>query len=462
MMKRAVVSRQELSSLIADGEIDTVVMAFVDRYGRLVGKRAAGQFFIDHVAEHGTENCDYLLTCDLENQPTTGFQFANFDKGYGDMVARADWDSVRILPWVAKTALVMCDLFDTQTGDLIDVAPRTILRDQVNRAAALGYVPMIGSEIEFFMYRESFETARRNGYRDLQTHSDWAQDYNILQTTRDEYVIGDIRRSLIQAGIPVEFSKGEAGAGQHEINLSYAPALEMADRNHIYKNATKEIAALHGRSVTFMAKPSMADVGSSCHVHISLWSPDGRTSLFADDGHASTDGHGTSPTFRHFVAGLVATAREFSLLWAPTVNSYRRFQPDSWAPTGIGWGVDNRTLGFRQVGHGSSVRVENRIPGADANSYLAFAGMVAGGLHGIKNRLELGPAFTGNGYTDADIPRIPWNLPDAIELWRQSTIARECFGDAVHHWILRSAESEWEAFNRHVSDWELTRYFERI
>ncbi|MFM7126442.1 MAG: glutamine synthetase family protein [Actinomycetota bacterium] len=455
MLTREVMTRKELSSKIASGDIDTVIMAFVDRYGRLVGKRTTGPFFLDHVADHGTENCDYLLTCDLDNQPTPGFRFSSFETGYGDMVARADWDTIRVLPWVPGTALVMCDLFDRESGSLVDVAPRTILRRQVELAAELGYVPMLGSEIEFFLYRESYEAARAGGYRDLHTHSDWAQDYNILQTTRDEYVIGDVRRALQAAGVPVEFSKGEAGAGQHEINLSYAPAVEMADRNHIYKTATKEIAALHGRSATFMAKPSMSDVGSSCHVHVSLWSNGGSTPSFAGDGEPSAE-------FRHFLAGMVATAREFSLLWAPTVNSYRRFQPDSWAPTGIGWGVDNRTLGFRAVGHGASTRIESRIPGSDANSYLAFAGVIAGGLFGLREQLELGPAFEGNGYSDPSIPRIPWNLPDAIALWRNSEIARSAFGDDVHHWILRSAESEWEAFNRTVTDWERERYFERI
>lgn len=455
MLTREVMSRKELASKIAAGDIDTVVMAFADRYGRLVGKRTTGSFFLSHVADHGTENCDYLLTCDLDNQPTPGFRFSSFDTGYGDMVARADWETIRLLPWVPGTALVMCDLFDRESGALVDVAPRTILRRQVERAAALGFVPMVGSEIEFFLYRESYDVARANGYRDLHTHSDWAQDYNILQTTRDEYVIGDVRRALNAAGVPVEFSKGEAGAGQHEINLSYAPAIEMADRNHIYKTATKEIAALHGRSATFMAKPSMSDVGSSCHVHVSLWSKDGTTPVFAEESERTAE-------FRHFLAGMVATAREFSLLWAPTVNSYRRFQPDSWAPTGIGWGVDNRTLGFRAVGHGASTRIESRIPGADANSYLAFAGVVAGGLFGLEEKLELGPAFEGNGYSDPTIPRIPWNLPDAIALWRDSGIARSAFGEDVHHWILRSAESEWEAFNRTVTDWERERYFERI
>ncbi|MGA0879602.1 MAG: glutamine synthetase family protein, partial [Ilumatobacteraceae bacterium] len=422
-----------------------------------VGKRTTGAFFMEHVADNGTENCDYLLTCDLDNQPTPGFRFSSFESGYGDMVARADWETVRILPWVPGTALIMCDLFDKESGELVEVAPRTILRRQVEGAAAAGLMPMVGSEIEFFLYRDSYEAARAQGYRDLRTHSDWAQDYNILQTTRDEYVIGDLRRALESAGVPVEFSKGEAGAGQHEINLSYASAVEMADRNHIYKTATKEIAALHGRSATFMAKPSMGDVGSSCHVHVSLWKADGETSVFA-----GADAHEMTAEFRHFLAGMVATAREFSLLWAPTVNSYRRYQPDSWAPTGIGWGVDNRTVGFRAVGHGSSTRIESRIPGADANSYLAFAGIIAGGLYGLRERLPLEPAFTGNGYSDPAIARIPWNLPDAIELWRRSDIARACFGDDVHHWILRSAESEWEAFNRTVTDWERERYFERI
>jgi glutamine synthetase len=332
MLKRAVVTRDELTSKIADGEIDSVIMGFVDRYGRLTGKRATGQFFVDHVADHGTENCDYLLTCNIENDPSRGFRFSSFDSGYGDMVARADWDTIRIIPWVPKTALVMCDLYVAGTDDLVEVAPRTILRRQVESAASMGLLPMVGS----------YDEAHERGYRRLRTHSNFAQDYNILQTTRDEYVISRIRSALDEAGVPVEFSKGEAGRGQHEINLSYSTAIEMADRNHVYKNAAKEIAAAHGRAVTFMAKPSMHDVGSSCHVHASLWSLDGSRSMFFDPSGE----HETSEIFRHFVAGQMATAREFSLLWAPTVNSYRRFKPGSWAPTGIGWGIDNRTVGF--------------------------------------------------------------------------------------------------------------------
>jgi len=457
MNGRGVISRNELTELIESELVDTVIMAFPDRYGRLVGKRSSGHFFLEHVAEHGTENCDYLLTCDLDDQPETGFRFSSFDTGYGDMVAGADWSTVRVLSWLDRTALVMCDL-TTPSGEAVEVAPRTILRRQMEASRDLGAVPMLGSEIEFFMYRETYREAYEADYRDLHTHSPFAEDYSIQITTQDEVVVGDIRRALDASGVPVEFSKGEAGAGQHEINLSYADSIEMADRNLIYKFAAKEIASRHGRSLTFMAKPSFADVGSSCHVHVSLWDESRTSNLFADE----SDSLGMSAMFRHFLAGQIATAREFSLLWAPTVNSYKRFQPESWAPTGVGWGIDNRTLGFRKVGHGASTRVENRIPGADAVSYLAFAGNVAGGLYGIRHGLELGPPYAGNGYTATDVDRIPWNLPDAIEAWRASDKARECFGDDVHHWILRSAETEWASFNRSVTDWELRRYFERI
>lgn len=451
---RVHVSRDDLERRIRAGEIDTVVMAFPDLQGRLTGKRTTGRFFLDHVADDGTENCDYLIACDIDNEPVPGYRFASYDLGYGDMLARADWSTVRVLPWVDRTALVLCDLFDVTTGELVEVAPRSVLRRQVEAAEALGFVPKVASEIEFYLFHDSYEDAYANGYRNLRPHSPWLQDYHVFQTTRDEYVIGELRRSLEVAGVPVEFSKGEAGRGQHEINLDYATAIEMADRNAVYRTAAKEIAAKHGRSVTFMAKYDASDTGSSCHVHSSLWSADTDRALFA--------GEAMPGVFRHWVAGLIATAREFSLLWAPTVNSYKRFQPGSWAPTGVGWGIDNRTLGFRVVGHGASARVESRIPGADANSYLAFAGVIAGGLYGIRHELELADAYEGNGYEATDIERVPWNLGDAIELWRGSAIARECFGDEVHHHVLTMATAEWAAFHRAVTDWELRRYWERI
>lgn len=456
--QRVHVSREELEVRISSGEIDTVVMAFPDLQGRLTGKRTTGRFFLDHVADDGTENCDYLIACDIDNNPVPGYRFASYEQGYGDMLARADWDTVRITPWVPRTAVVMCDLLDVSTHEPIEVAPRTILRRQEDAAAALGFVPMVASEIEFYLFLDSYREAFDKGYRDLRPHSPWLEDYHVLQTTHDEYVIGDIRRGLEAAGVPVEFSKGEAGRGQHEINLDYTTAVEMADRNTIYKTAAKEIAASHGRSVTFMAKYDWADTGSSCHIHSSLWSPDLSTAVF----HDAAAEHGMSDTFRHYLAGQIATAREFSLLWAPTVNSYKRFQPGSWAPTGIGWGIDNRTLGFRAVGHGAGTRVECRIPGADANSYLAFAGALAGGLHGIREKLELPAPFVGNGYEAADIERVPSTLVEAIALWEHSEVARAVFGDEVHHHVLVTAQAEWAAFNQAVTDWERTRYWERI
>ncbi len=443
--------------MIGSGAIDTVVMAFPDLQGRMTGKRTTGRFFLDHVADDGTENCDYLIACDLDDQPVAGYRFASYAQGYGDMLARADWSTIRVTPWVDRTALVICDLHDVRSGELIEVAPRTMLRRQVEAATTAGFLPMVASEIEFYLFHDTYDEAHAKGYRGLRPHSPWLEDYNVLQTTKDEYVIGAIRRGLEAAGVPVEFSKGEAGRGQHEINLDYATAVEMADRNLVYKTAAKEIAHFNGRSVSFMAKYDFDDTGSSCHVHSSLWSPDGRTPVFAGDGPLQM-----SETFRHYLAGLIATARDFSLLWAPTVNSYKRFQPGSWAPTGVGWGVDNRTLGYRVVGHGAGMRVECRIPGADANTYFAFAGQIAGGLYGIRHGLELGEPLTGNGYDAPDIARIPWNLPDAIGLWERSAIARECFGDDVHHHILTMARAEWEAFNRTVTDWELRRYWERI
>jgi glutamine synthetase len=459
MSSRVNVSRADLEDKIRRGEIDTVLMVFPDLQGRLVGKRTTGRFFLDQVADGGTENCDYLIACDMDNNPVPGYRFASYEQGYGDMLARADWDTVRITPWVDKTAMIMCDLHDVHHGDLVEVAPRTILRRQVEKAAAKGFLPMVASEIEFYLFKDTYDEAHAKGYRDLRPHSPWLEDYHILQTTKDEYILGQIRRGLEAAGVPVEFSKGEAGKGQHEINLDYTTAVEMADRNSVYKTAAKEIAHLNGRSVSFMAKYDFNDTGSSCHIHSSLWSMDGETALFAG-GH--DDEHHMSPLFRHYLAGLIATAREFSLLWAPTINSYKRFQLGSWAPTGIGWGLDNRTLGYRLVGHGKGTRVECRIPGSDANSYFAFAGTLAGGLYGIEHELPLGEPFVGNGYEAPDIDRIPWNLPDAIALWEGSSIARECFGDDVHHHILTMAKAEWEAFNHTVTDWELRRYWERI
>ena len=469
-------TRDELRDSIRRGDIDTVVMAFPDLQGRLVGKRTSGSFFLQQVEEHGTENCDYLIATDFDDVAVPGYKFASYDLGYGDMIARADFGTIRVTPWVPKTALILCDVFSVKTGEPIAVAPRQILRDQVAAAQRMNLEPMIGSEIEFYLFRDSYDQLHDKGYRNLLPHSPFMEDYQIVQTTRDEYVVGEIRRGLEAAAIPVEFSKGEAGRGQHEINLSYTRAVEMADRNTVYKTAAKEIAAGLGRSVTFMAKYDFAETGSSCHVHSSLWHlTEGavRGSAF-DAGHGGAAGggaagggavgHGTpamTDHFRMYLAGQLAAARDFSILWAPTVNSYKRFQPGSWAPTAVAWGVDNRTLGYRVVGHGAGTRVECRIPGADANSYLAFAGTIAAGLYGIRHRLQLTDAYAGNGYEAKDLPRIPTTLAEAADLWQQSEIARECFGDDVHHHLLNMARHEWSSFQQTVTDWERVRYFER-
>ncbi len=457
MTKNSHVPHDQLVADIEAGEIDTVLAVFGDHAGRLVGKRIDGAFYLDVVRREGTESCDYLIACDIDNNPLPGFRWASYDQGYGDMRGVIDESTVRYLPWIDRTAMVMVDLVDVDTAAPVEVSPRRILQAQVDRATVAGYVPMIGSEIEFFLFKETYDEARELGYRDLTSNSSYVEDYHILQTTKEEDVLGTIRRGLAAAGMPVESSKGEAGRGQHEINLTYATAVEMADINLVFKNAVKEIAHSQGRSATFMAKPHFDDAGSSCHIHSSLWSPQGEALLHSDE-----DPHHMSQLFRWYLGGLMATARDFSLLMAPTVNSYKRFQPGSWAPTSIGWDVDNRTLGFRVVGHGNGLRVENRIAGADANTYHAFAATIAGGLYGIANHLEPGPPYSGNGYTATELVRVPATITEAIELWRVSEVAVECFGEEVHQHVLVHAESEWSAFNQTVTEWERSRYFERI
>jgi len=453
MRERVRMGRDDLLAAIADGSVDTVIMAFADHQGRLVGKRTDAAFFVEQVADHGTENCDYLIARDLDDVPVPDLGVASYDAGYGDMVAVADWSTVRRLPWSPGTALVVCDLM-TRSGSPIRESPRRILAEQVEMLARAGMAARVGSEIEFHLFRHSLEELRANDFRRPADDGTHVQDYDLAQSALDESVIGTLRRSLPGAGVPVEFSKGEAGRGQYEINLSYADPIDMADRNLIFKQAVREVAASAGRAVTFMAKADSAETGSSCHVHLSLWSLDGSQAVF--------DADEMDEPLRHCLAGLLATARDFSLLWAPTVNSYRRFQPASWGPTTIGWAHDNRTVGFRIVGHGPSSRIECRIPGADANSHLVFAGVLAGGLHGLRNRLEPPPSVAGDADADRSLRRLPATLGEAIDAWEASDIARECFGDEVHRHVIGHARHEWSLFGRAVTDWERRRYFERI
>jgi glutamine synthetase len=449
----------ELDDLIRSDRVDTVLVAFADLQGRLVGKRVTGHFWREQMAggREPIHACNYLLAVDVEMTPLPGYRFANWETGYGDFALLPDLTTLRIVPWLDATAFVMCDVVDEHDGSPIEVSPRRILQRQVERAAALGYSVNFGSELEFFLFRESQEEAAAKGYAHLTPHSEVIEDYHILQTTRDEYVIRAIRNGIDGAGIPVEFSKGEAGKGQHEINLLYAPPVEMADRHVIYKNGAKEIVSQHGRSITFMAKYSMDEVGSSCHIHSSVWDAAGKTSLMWDEGAPEH----FSPVFRGWLGGQLACGREFAWLFAPTVNSYKRYQPESWAPTAIAWSHDNRTCGFRVVGHGSSYRLESRVPGADVNPYLAYAATIAAGLHGIERGLDPGEPFLGNAYAADDLPRVPWNIVEAIQAFDESKVAVQAFGDEVHFHLCNTARQEWAAFNRAVTDWERRRNFDQ-
>jgi glutamine synthetase len=457
-MREGMLDPETIERLIQDGEIDTVLVVFPDLQGRFMGKRVTGHFFLnDILGEEGMHACNYLLTVDVDMEPLPGYRFANWNKGYGDFQLVPDMGTLRRIPWLDKTALVVCDVL-TEEGEVVEVAPRQILKRQIERARERGYSVKIGSELEFFLFKDSYEEAAEKGFKGLLPHAPYIEDYHILQTTKDEYMIRQIRNGMDAAGVPVEFSKGEWGRGQHEINLVYSDALEMADRHVIYKNGAKEIAALNGRAITFMAKFSMAEAGSSFHLHSSLWNEDGSEALDWDDD----DPDHMSETFRYYLGGLMDTAQEMAWMFAPYVNSYKRYQPDSWAPTAVVWGHDNRTCGFRIVGHGKSFRVESRIPGADGNPYLAFAATIAGGLHGIENKLAAPEEYRGNAYEAKDVPRVPWNIVEATGLFEESKVAREAFGEEVHYHLVHTAKQEWARFNQVVTDWELQRNFERI
>jgi glutamine synthetase len=455
--------RELIDAAIADGSVDTVVVAFPDMHGRPVGKRVTADFFTSHVAGHGIEACDYLLAVDVDMNPLPGYRFTNWDTGYGDFVCRPDYATARLIPWLEGTALVIGDLTDEE-GAPVEVSPRRILRRQLERAAERGLRVCSATELEFFLFKESYEEADAKGWKGLTPHTSTIEDYQLLQTSREEYVLRRIRNEMCAAGIPVEFSKGEAGRGQHEVNVTYDEALVAADRHLVFKNGIKEIAAQEGRATTFMAKWTMDDVGSSCHVHTSLWDAESGDPLMADASGGGVGSHpsGLSTLGRRFLAGQLHAARELAWLAAPTVNSYRRYVPGSWAPTAAVYGEDNRTCGFRLVGHGAGRRVESRIPGADVNPYLVLAASIAAGLYGIDHELEPGDPYPRNAYAATDVPRIPSTLVEAIAELRDSAVAVEAFGPDVHHHLLNTAEQEWLASNRHVTDWELARNFERI
>jgi glutamine synthetase len=459
--ERGRLSRGDLESSIESGEIETVLTVFPDLYGRLVGKRITGEFFLDTTADHGMHACDYLLACDMEMDPVPGYRFASWETGYGDFRCEPDWNTLRNASWLERNAIVICDVLNDASGEPVSIAPRQILRGQLDRAREAGFLVQGASELELFVLRESYESAHEKGYDRLETSGHYVEDYHILQGTKIEPLIGEIRRQLDASGIPVEFSKGEWGPGQQEINLRYCELLEMADRHVLYKHAAKEIAHAAQQAVTFMAKWDQALAGNSMHVHISLWDLAGKRNLFAGAQPLEGIDVSAAPLFRHWMAGLLEHAREITLFLAPYVNSYKRFVPGTFAPTAVGWSYDNRTAGFRVVGRDSSLRGECRIPGADANPYLAFAALVAAGLDGIDRELEPPPLFKGNLYEAEDLPQVPRTLGEAIEEAQDSALLHAAFGNDVMEHYLHFARVEKAKFDEAVTTWERARYLER-
>ncbi|MGX6740172.1 glutamine synthetase family protein [Streptomyces xantholiticus] len=443
----------ELRALVASGEIDTVVLAFPDMQGRLQGKRFAAPFFLDEVVEHGTEGCNYLLAVDTDMNTVDGYEMSSWDRGYGDFAMHPDLTTLRRVPWNEGTALVVADLA-WHDGSPVVAAPRQILRRQLDRLAEHGWTAHVGTELEFIVFKDTYEQAWDNGYHGLTPANQYNIDYSVLGTGRIEPLLRRIRNEMTGAGLTVESAKGECNPGQHEIVFRYDEALVTCDQHAVYKTGAKEIAAQEGVSLTFMAKYNERE-GNSCHIHLSLQDADGRN-VMAGDGPG-----GMSPVMRHFLAGQLAALRDFSLLYAPTVNSYKRFRPGSFAPTAVAWGYDNRTCALRVVGHGRSLRFENRLPGGDVNPHLAVAALVAAGLHGIEQQLELPEACAGNAYS-ADYEHVPTTLREAAELWETSPIAKAAFGDEVVAHYRNMARVELDAFDSAVTDWELRRSFERM
>jgi glutamine synthetase len=457
-MTRGMLTIEDLGRKVDSGEIDTVVVGFTDHYGRVHGKRFDAGFYVEEIGSGGTHGCDYLLTVDMEMEPVPGYQYANWELGYGDFHMVPDHNTLREATWLDRTAMVLCDLHDPHDHEHVRVAPRSILRHQLERAGTSGYKAKGASELEYFLYEDSYRDAASRKYQDLTPAGWYIEDYHLLQGTREEKYNGAVRRHLSNSGIPVENSKGEWGRGQHEMNIRYTDVLGMADRHTVMKLAMKEIAEGLGVSATFMAKPTMSEAGSSCHIHLSLWKDD--ESAFPGDIDAGPV-H-VSPVFKHFLGGWMARIPELMPFFAPTINSYKRYQDGSWAPTRIAWSYDNRTAGFRVVGHGPSLRIECRIPGADCNPYLAYAAILAAGLDGMANETEPPDLFAGDIYQAHQLPRVPYTLRDATDLFASSEFVAASFGEDVQQHYTHFFRKEQEGFDNAVTDWERWRYFERI
>ena len=466
----------ELSNQAAAGEIETVLVVFTDLYGRFMGKRFDAGYFLSHVAKDGTHACDYLLTVDMEMDPVPGYRYSNWERGYGDFHLVPDPGTLRRADWLDKTAMVLCDVADPATHASVPFAPRSILKAQIARAAEHGYSAMAGSELEYYIFRESYRDAAKGGHAHLEPAGWYVEDYHALQGTRTESFNAAVRRHLAASGVPVECTKGEWGKGQHELNVRYSDVLTMADNHVVYKQCLKEVADRQGISVTFMAKYAADQAGSSCHLHLSLWG--GGESAFA--GQQGSGGAVQSPrnspssildprssfpcsdVFRWFLGGWMKYVPDLMVCYAPTVNSYKRYVAASWAPTRVAWSRDNRTAGFRIVGEGNSLRIECRLPGADCNPYLAYAAALASGLEGIARRVEPPACYEGDAYAATEIPHVPKTLDDALALFHASAFAKSVFGEAVVEHYSHFFRTECEAYRRAVTDWERQRYFERI
>jgi glutamine synthetase len=443
---------EELRADVASGAVDTVLVAFTDMQGRLQGKRLHARHFLEDVLEHGTEGCNYLLAVDVDMNTVDGYAMSSWERGYGDFRFAHDLSTLRRVPWQEGTVLVLADLVWEDGADVV-ASPRQILKAQTARLADAGMKALVGTELEFIVFRNTYEEAWRNGYREMVPANLYNVDYSMLGTSRVEPLLRRIRNSMAAAGMKVESAKGECNLGQHEIAFRYDEAVRSCDNHVIYKTGAKEIAAQEGMSLTFMAKYDQRE-GNSCHVHISFRG-------LADDALVLADGHGLSKLGEQFVAGQQACLRELTLLFAPNINSYKRFVPGSFAPTAVKWGRDNRTCALRLVGHGPSLRLENRVPGGDVNPYLAVSALIASGLYGIENELELEPAFEGNAYA-ADAEHVPHTLRDALALWQSSKLAQEVFGEEVVDHYANMARVELSAFDAAVTDWERFRSFERM
>ena len=443
---------EELRLAVDSGGIDTVALALVDMQGRLQGKRLHAEYFLEEVLRHGTEGCNYLLAVDVEMNTVGGYAMSSWERGYGDFAMVPDLATTRRVPWQPGTALLLADL-TWLDGAPVVASPRQVLRRQAERLAGRGLAAYTGTELEFCVYRDSYEDAWRRGYRDLTPANLYNVDYSLLGTAKIEPLLRRIRNEMAGAGLRPESAKGECNLGQHEIAFRYDAALTTADNHSIYKLGAKEIAAQEGMSLTFMAKPNQRE-GNSCHIHFSLRDAGGLPAMSGE--------HGLSRTGEHVLAGLLATLPELTLFYAPNINSYKRYQPGTFAPTAVRWGVDNRTCSLRLVGHGPSLRVENRVPGGDVNPYLATAAMMAAAWYGIEHELPLEPALAGNAYDDLSAARVPTTLRDALALWESSAVAREAFGDEVVAHYANAARVELAAYDAAVTDWELLRGFERL